>query len=139
MLYSRDRYEGIQTLLKTCGDEGCLFLSILSIAEDVEESHIDLVDAIHLCLRKKWIAPDFECLDSPAILNHFTSGKIWSRREVPELLAPVRDNEYTVANYYNPNTEITHRRRRPYDTLKASVTVRDGYIKSYYIYSWKAA
>lgn len=139
MLYSQDRYEGLQSLLKACGGEGCLFLTVLSIAEDATETHIDLIDAIHLCLKKKWIASDFECLDSLAILNHFTPGKVWCRREVPGLLAPVRDNEYTVANYYNPGTEITHRRRRPYDTLKSSVTVREGYIKSYYIYSWEAA
>lgn len=138
MLYSRDRYEGLQSLLKACGGEGCLFLTVLSIAEDATETPIDLIDAIHLCLKKKWIAPDFECLNSLAILNHFTPGKVWCRQEVPRLLVPVRDNEYTVVNYYNPGTEITHRRRRSYDTLKSSVTVRDGYIKSYYIYSWKA-
>lgn len=134
----RNRYEGIQTVLRKCGESGCLFLSILSIAEEVAGVSFDLINTIHICLQKRWITSDFECLDSLAILNYLT-GKIWIRREVPELLAPVRDNEYTVANYYNPRTGIIHRRRRPYDTLKASVTVRDGYIKSYYIYSWKAA
>ena len=133
----RDRYEGIQTLLKNCGDSGCLFLSVLSIAEEVADVSFDLINTIHICLQKKWIADDFECLDSLSILNYLT-GKIWSRREVTCLTGDVAYNEYTVANYFNPRTGIIHRRRRGYDTLKNSVTVREGSILTYYVYSWKA-
>ena len=133
----RDRYEGIQTVLRKCGESGCLFLSILSIAEEVAGVSFDLINTIHICLQKRWITNDFECLDSLAILNYLT-GKTWIRREVTRLTRDVAYNEYTIANYFNPRTGIIHRRRRGYDTIKNSVTVRDGYIKSYYIYSWKA-
>lgn len=133
----RDRYEGIQTLLKNCGDSGCLFLSVLSIAEEVADVSFDLINTIHICLQKKWITDGFECLDSLAILNYLT-GKIWSRREVTCLTGDVAYNEYTVANYFNPRTGIIHRRRRGYDTIKNSVTVREGSILTYYVYSWKA-
>lgn len=133
----RDRYEGIQTLLKNCGDSGCLFLSVLSIAEEVADVSFDLINTIHICLQKKWIADDFECLDSLAILNYLT-GKIWARREVTCLTGDVAYNEYTVANYFNPRTGIIHRRRRSYDTIKNSVTVREGSVLTYYVYSWKA-
>lgn len=134
----RDRYEGIQTVLRKCGESGCLFLSILSIAEEVTGVSFDLINTIHICLQKKWITNDFECLDSLAILNYLT-GKIWIRREVTRLTKVVAYNEYTIANYFNPRTGIIHRRRRGYDTLKASVTVREGYIKSYYVYSWEVS
>lgn len=134
----RDRYEGIQTVLRKCGESGCLFLSILSIAEEVAGVSFDLINTIHICLQKKWITNDFECLDSLAILNYLT-GKTWIRREVTRLTRDVAYNEYTVANYFNPRTGIIHRRRRSYDTLKASVTVREGYIKSYYVYSWEVS
>ena len=134
----RDRYEGIQTVLRKCGESGCLFLSILSIAEEVTGVSFDLINTIHICLQKKWITNDFECLDSLAILNYLT-GKTWIRREVTRLTRDVAYNEYTIANYFNPRTGIIHRRRRGYDTLKASVTVREGYIKSYYVYSWEVA
>lgn len=134
----RDRYEGIQTVLRKCGESGCLFLSILSIAEEVTDVSFDLINTIHICLQKKWITNDFECLDSLAILNYLT-GKTWIRREVTRLTRDVAYNEYTVANYFNPRTGIIHRRRRGYDTLKASVTVREGYIKSYYVYSWEVS
>lgn len=134
----RDRYEGIQTVLRKCGESGCLFLSILSIAEEVTGVSFDLINTIHICLQKRWITNDFECLDSLAILNYLT-GKIWIRREVTRLTRDVAYNEYTIANYFNPRTGIIHRRRRGYDTLKASVTVREGYIKSYYVYSWEVA
>lgn len=134
----RDRYEGIQTVLRKCGESGCLFLSILSIAEEVTDVSFDLINTIHICLQKKWITNDFECLDSLAILNYLT-GKTWIRREVTRLTRDVAYNEYTIANYFNPRTGIIHRRRRSYDTLKASVTVREGYIKSYYVYSWEVS
>lgn len=134
----RDRYEGIQTVLRKCGESGCLFLSILSIAEEVAGVSFDLINTIHICLQKRWITNDFECLDSLAILNYLT-GKTWIRREVTRLTRDVAYNEYTIANYFNPRTGIIHRRRRGYDTLKASVTVREGYIKSYYVYSWEVA
>ena len=134
----RDRYEGIQTVLRKCGESGCLFLSILSIAEEVTGVSFDLINTIHICLQKKWITNDFECLDSLAILNYLT-GKTWIRREVTRLTRDVAYNEYTIANYFNPRTGIIHRRRRGYDTLKASVTVREGYIKSYYVYSWEVS
>lgn len=134
----RDRYEGIQTVLRKCGESGCLFLSILSIAEEVTGVSFDLINTTHICLQKKWITNDFECLDSLAILNYLT-GKTWIRREVTRLTRDVAYNEYTIANYFNPRTGIIHRRRRGYDTLKASVTVREGYIKSYYVYSWEVA
>ena len=133
----RDRYEGIQTVLKKCGESGCLFLSVLSIAEEVAEVSFDLINTVHICLRKKWITDDFECLDSLAILNYLT-GKTWTRREVTCLTGDVAYNEYTVANYFNPRTGIIHRRRRGYDTIKNSVTVREGSILTYYVYSWKA-
>lgn len=138
MLSSQKRYEGIQTLLKNCGNSGCLFLSVLSIAEEEAGVSFDLINTIHICLSKGWISQDFECHDSLAILNYLT-GKIWSRRVVTKLPFLVEHNEYTVANYYNPRTNITHRRRRPYDTLVNSVTVAEGSIVSYYVYSWEAA
>lgn len=134
----RDRYEGIQTVLRKCGESGCLFLSILSIAEEVTDVSFDLINTIHICLQKKWITNDFECLDSLAILNYLT-GKTWIRREVTRLTRDVAYNEYTIANYFNPRTGIIHRRRRGYDTLKSSITVREGYIKSYYVYSWEVS
>lgn len=135
MIASQQRYEGIQTLLNKCGNEGCLFLCLLSIAEEVIENKIDLIDAIHLCLDKGWIDETFYVNDSLAILRHLT-GKSWMRTTTPSLLR-IGAKDYSIVIYHNNKTGLTHYRRRPYDTLKTSVTVRDGSVQGYYIYSWE--
>lgn len=135
MISSQERYEGIQSLLGKCGSDGCLFLCLLSIAEEVIDDKIDLIDVIHLCLDKGWIDKTFYVNDSLAILGYLT-GKSWSRQSSPSLpVIGVKD--YSVAIYHNNKTGLTHYRRRPYDTLTSSITVRDGYIQGYYIYSWR--
>lgn len=138
---TRDRYSGIQTVLKSCGDEGCHFLTLLSIAEEESEKEIDLINAIHYCQQNGLIQDDFTVnRDGTAILNHYTN-KRWSRREVKNLPAFIKENEYTEAiwerKYTSKGKEYTirHYRRRGYDMLKCSKTVAEGKIVKYYIYT----
>lgn len=135
MTKSQKRYEGIQTLLGKCGSDGCLFLCLLTIAEDVTGTTCDLINTIHLCLERGWIDDTFYVKDSLSILSYLT-GKEWKRRKV-DSLPPISTNDYSIVIYHNNRTGYTHYRRRPYDTLESSVTVREGYIWGYYIYSWR--
>lgn len=131
----RQRYEGLQTICKELNESGCLFLSVLSIAEEATGKEIDLINAIRISQSKGWLSYDFEVKDSLAILRHFTHHE-WTRSEkLKKLPATIKDNEYTVAIYYNKNTSFTHFRRRGFDTLTNSVTVRDGVIIGYYIFT----
>lgn len=87
-------------------------------------------------MSKGWLTSDFFVKDSLAILNYYTQKK-WERKSVSELPFEIKENEYTVMIWYNQRTGYTHFRRRYFDTLTDSVTVREGTIQGYYIYSVK--
>lgn len=134
----KDRYEGIQSVFKTVGSEGCHFLVLCSIVEEFNDAPLDIITAIRIAQQNKWITPDFWVKnDGTAFLSYFTYVK-WTRKEVDKLPV-IRDNDYTEAIWYNPCTGYRHYRRRYMDTLDASITVRDGYIEKYYIYTAEVA
>ena len=138
----KDRYSGIQTLFKTANESSCHFLSLLSIAEEENirlgksNPNIDLIDAIRISQSKQWMNHDFTVTvqGSLNLLKHYT-GKSWTRKEVKKLPLKIKPNEYTEVIYKNDNTGFKHYRRRYFDTLENSITVRDGYILAYYIYT----
>lgn len=134
-MIAKERYTGIQTILQNCGNNGCLFLSICSIAEEQKGTRVDLIECIKTCLARGWITEQFYVKDSLAILNYLTN-KMWFRGECRELPSVIKGDQYVVAIYYNKRTGFTHFRRRAYDTLKDSVTVKEGVIIGYYIYSY---
>lgn len=129
----KDRYNGIQTVFKNAGESACLFLSLLSIAEEYTNSSIDFIDAYNKCIRAGLIRDDFYCIDQEKILFTFT-GKQWKKTVLKSLPDKVPDNVFTIAKWYNKRTNFTHFRRRGFDTLSNSVTVKEGSIKEYYCY-----
>lgn len=130
------RYSGIQSILLACGKEGCLFLSLLSIAEEVAGKSFDLIDVINNAFELRCISSNFYVKDSLLLLNILT-GKNWKRRIVKTLPEVIKENEFTIAKYFNPNTGYFHFRRRGFDSIINSITVRDGIIKEYYIYYYE--
>lgn len=131
---AKERYSGLQTLLEDCGKYGCLFLCLLSIAEEMTGKRYDIITTIHLCMTKGWLSKDFFVNDNLSILEELTGVK-WSRRTVSSL-PTIGERDYTVVKYYNEKTKYTHFKRRGYDTLVYSKTVAEGRIEGYYIYSW---
>lgn len=91
--------------------------------------------AIRICRSKGWLKEDFFVTDAIKILNFFTQ-KEWSREEV-KTLPEIKDNQFTEVCYYNQRTGFRHFRRRYFDTLENSVTVNEGRIEKYYIYTCK--
>lgn len=137
-MIKKSRYEGIQTMLKALGYDGCHFLALLSIAEEFNSKAVDLIDIVRYAMDKKWINHEFLVMgDGTAILEYLTGVK-WTRKEVVKLPV-IRDNDYTEAIWYNPNTGYRHYRRRYFDTLIYSLTVAEGYIEKYYIYTAEVA
>lgn len=130
------RYEGIQSLLKNISSGGCLFLCLLTIIEEVTGEVADVFDIIQISMKSHWLTPEFEVKNSIAILETFTD-KIWARREVPALPNVINDNEFTIERWFNPNTKLEHFKRRFVDTWFDSKTVREGFLKEYYIYSYR--
>ena len=137
----KERYEGLQTLFSAAYESSCHFLTLCSIADEYRTDHglpyIDLIWAIRTC-RSRGLIDDEFCVkdDGCGILKLLTDGKKWSRKDV-EVLGKVGDNDYTEAEWFNPRTNFTHFRRRYVDTLRDSITVREGYIKKYRVYSVK--
>jgi len=136
----KKRYSGLQDDLgivsKTLKDGACLLLSLCSIIDELSDKPCDIIEVINTAWDNKWMKWDYELIDSLALLNHFT-GKRFSRTEVTSLPSVIKDNEFTIEKWYNPDTKYTHFKRRFVDTLKNSKTVKEGYIKEYYIYSYK--
>lgn len=122
------RYAGVQTFLT----DGCYFLALMSIAEEVSGSPIDLLSAIALCRAEGWVTDDAYVNNPTAILHAFT-GKRWTHKESTSLPDTVPDNMYTIQKWERGTT--THFRRRYVDTLKDSVTVKLGTIHSYYLFT----
>lgn len=135
----RERYEGFQSLALNLHKDGCHFLTLCSIADEYRADHalpyIDLIEAIRLCQSKRLIDEEFYVKDDGCkVLSLLTNGKKWTRKDV-DVLGKVGDNDYTEAEWFNPRTKFTHFRRRYFDTLNGSVTVQEGYIKRYRIYT----
>ena len=129
----KKRYEGIQTVFEKAGESACLFLSLLSIAEEYTGLPVDFIVAYRKCIDLGLIEKDFFCNDQEKILYEFT-GKKWNKTIVKELPNPVSENTFTVEKWHNDRTGFTHFRRRGFDTLKSSVTVKEGKIVEYYCY-----
>lgn len=129
------RYKGIQSKLSSIDDYGCLFLCLCSIIEEVTGTTADVFSIIQESMTKGWLKTDYTCADSISILKRFT-GKRFSRTVAQTLPLVLKENQFTVEKWYNPRTGYTHFKRRFVDTLSSSVTVKEGYIKEYYIYSY---
>lgn len=131
----KSRYSGVQTRLKNISDYGCFFLTLCTIIEEVTGKEADIIGIIQLSRQKGWLSADYTVEDSIAILNEYT-GKSFKREIFETLPDTIRDNEFTIEKWFNSRTGYTHFKRRFVDTLLSSVTVKEGRIKEYYIYSY---
>lgn len=133
---ARGRYWRIQSRLNQIGSEGCLFLSLCSVAEDAICKKIDLIDVINEAFDYKWIKPDYTVLDALAMLRGLT-GRDWTYKRIKDTskLPEIGTMDYTVEEWYNPATRRTHFKRRDTDTLEHSVTTANGYLQAYRVYT----
>lgn len=130
----KERYNGIQTVFGKAGESACLFLSLLSIAEEYTGLPVDFIVAYRKCIELGLIRDDFYCNDQEKILYELTGTK-WKKTVLKELPVPVPENVYTVQKWFNERTDFTHFKRRGFDTLESSITTREGKIVEYYCYS----
>jgi hypothetical protein len=131
----KERYTGIQTKLKTIDTDGCLFLCLCSIIEEVTNAPADIIGIIQLSKKRGWLSDEFTVNDSLELLRAFT-GKIWKRTEPKKLPEIIKDNEFSIEVWQKPNSKAKHFKRRFTDTLINSQTVKIGSITEYYIYSY---
>lgn len=129
----KQRYEGIQTVLLEAGNSACLFLCILSIAEQYLNKDIDFIWAYNILKSTGCVTKDFYMLDQEKALFVLTE-KTWRKAEYTALPDVVPAKMYTVEKWYCPKTGFTHFKRRAYDTLESSNTVKHGKLIAYYTY-----
>lgn len=132
------KYEGSQSLFKRMGSDGCHFLVLCSIIEEATRKPIDVLELARQCIDCGLMQNDFTVLGDGTQLLEFVTHLKWTRKEVVKLPV-IRDNDYTEAIWYNPRTGYHHYRRRYFDTLDCSITVKEGYIEKYYIYTVQVA
>lgn len=130
----KERYNGIQTVFEKAGNYACLFLSLLTIAEEYTGLPVDFIVAYRKFIEMGLIEKDFYCNDQEKILYTLTGMK-WKKTVLKELPNPVPENMYTVEKWHNERTGLTHFKRRGWDTLESSFTTREGNIVEYYCYS----
>lgn len=147
------RYAGIQTKLKNINEYGCHFLTLCSIAEEAlqwinknDNIKIDLIDAINTATTTKVhnkagalvtaMDSEYEVQNNAELLEALTPRHHWKAVQgLKQLPSKIEDNQFTEVVYKNPRTNFKHYRRRSVDTLIDSVTVKEGYILEYRIYT----
>lgn len=135
-MIAKQRYLGIQSIFGIANQYACLFLCLLSIAEEQTGHEVDFIEAYRNSISKGLIKPDFYVNDALGILKMLTK-KGWTFTRLMKLPSQVPEKMYTVEKWYNPRTGYTHFKRRGYDTLDASVTVKEGSLIEYYTYTWR--
>ena len=128
------RYKGIQTFFT----EGCLFFSLLSIAEQFTDRTFDCIEVLGYCKKMGYIddSNDLTVVGQENLLRDLT-GKQWTRVVMKQLPIIVPEEMYTIEKWVNAQTGKTHFKRRFVDTLENSLTVRNGVLSDYYTYSWR--
>lgn len=127
----KERYEGVQTFLT----ESCLFLTLMSIAEEYSGQKNDLLDLVKYARRMKYINENNELtVEGQCALLRDLTGKEWRREVLTKLPATVPEEMWTVEKWQNARTGYVHFKRRYMDTLVDSVTVKEGVIVAYYAY-----
>lgn len=140
----KNRYNGIQTLMKNFSDSSCNLLSLCTIIEELTKKPADLIGIVQwgrntlvAGTKKPVIEDDWTVNDNFAVLSTFTKKKKWKRAEVYELPDKIKKNQFTFEIWKKKPTDAAmHIKRRFVDTLINSQTVKTGKIVKYYIYEY---
>ena len=140
----KNRYNGIQTLMKNFSDSSCNLLSLCTIIEELTGKPADLIGIVQWGRNtlvkgtdKPVVEEDWTVNDNFAVLSKFSGKKKWKRTEVDKLPKKIKDNQFTFEIWKKKPTDAAmHIKRRFVDTLINSQTVKNGTIVKYYIYEY---
>jgi hypothetical protein len=130
--------QGIQDFISSVGAEGCYALTLCRVAELAENTDNfagDAVNSIANCVKTGQLAPDMTVLDGAAFLRHITLRR-WTKEYRDAGYKP-KIGDYLVAEWYNKRTGKTHftlEYPEKWNSLENSVTVKEGFIRSYRLY-----
>jgi hypothetical protein len=125
------RYAGVQTFFK----DACLFLSLSSIAEQVADTKVDILGTYAYCKQQGYInSNDDMTVEGQCRYLRDLTGKLWTREVVQQLPSPLPKNVFVVEKWKNAATGKQHFRRDFVDSLRNSLTVKEGKLIEYYLY-----
>lgn len=134
-MQSNNIKSGIQNgLIKNLYDYGCYFLCICYIAEKHNKYlSVDIIKFANECIENKWLKADFTVVRPDLIL-----GKLLGKTVTVVSVESLDNMEYKekVNCWYNKRTNYTHFNLDDFDSLSNSVTVKEGKIISYRLFSW---
>lgn len=143
----KNRYNGIQTMMKDFNLSSCNLLALCTVIEEVSGKPADLIGIIQWGMNTKVkdnaelniIDSDWTVNDNLAVLSKWSGKKKWKRTEyTPDTLPKkIKDNQFTFEIWKKkPKDVAVHIKRRFVDTLINSQTVKTGFIFKYYVYEY---
>jgi hypothetical protein len=132
--------QGVQDEIATIGEAGCYALTLCRIMGLVkfDELGFDMADAvgfINTAISNGFIGKDMTVLDGALFLSGRMQTK-WTKEYKDPDYQP-KKGDYLIAEWFNKRTGKTHftlEYPEKWNSLSDSVTVKEGYIKSYRLY-----
>ena len=119
--------QGLQnTLIEKMAESGCYFLALCELSERLTGKPVDVLLAAEAAMGAGWITSVFKVMNPDAIL-HFLTG----RKFITSITTEKIPGTYSIEMWHNDRTGFDHFRLHDWDSLKDSITVKEGYIKSY--------
>lgn len=126
-------------LIKNMYESGCYFLCLVHIAE--KENTYLAVDVVRFaieCISNGWLKKDFTVVRPDLIL-----GKLLEKTVTVTVIDEKDKKSFDKLSHkaiincwYNKRTGFTHFNCDDWDSLENSVTVKEGKIASYRVFSW---
>lgn len=125
-------YSGLQSRLGN--NDACHFLVLCSIIHECRGREVDILGLASHSIIEGWLREDYYVKDALAILRYATKSK-WIIKVLKQSPDDIGPSSFTELKWYNPRTGYTHFTRRYVDTLVNSVTVAEGRVEEYRIYT----
>jgi hypothetical protein len=127
--------ESRQKVMETIGREGCYFLCLVRIAEEITGTRIDAIPVYLHSIDRQWMDKDCYLVQPHRILEHMT-GTRWSVRKQDKIYQP-EPGEKEVLRYERTVGRVTHAHfvLPDYDPYGDSLTVRNGRLVSKRIFA----
>jgi hypothetical protein len=124
-----------QKIMETIGRDGCYFLCLVKLAENITGTRIDAIPVYLEAVERQFM--DSDCyLVRPDRIMELMTGRQWTVRKVDRKYQ-IQGKELEVLRYERTvgRTTIGHFVLPDYDPLGTSLTVQNGYLVSKRIFT----
>jgi len=127
--------EARQRIMERIGKDGCYFLCLVRLAEEIIGARIDAINVYLFALDRQWMDQDCYMVQPHRVLEHMT-GVRWSVIKQDKTYQP-QPGEKEVLRYERTEgrTTLAHFVLSDYDPYGDSLTVRNGRLVSKRIFA----